>query len=99
MIAYRAETAMASIVAPLLSNQDEKRSIIRQILATDADIIPQINTKTLLIKLHNLTNSRNNSYVRNLCQILNESEIVFPGTDLRLVFDSVSMNSAPCQDV
>ncbi len=99
MIAYRAETAMASIVAPLLSNQDEKRSIIRQILATDADIIPQINTKTLLIKLHNLTNPRNNSYVRNLCQILNESEIVFPGTDLRLVFDSVSMNSAPCQDV
>jgi hypothetical protein len=31
-----------------------------------------------------MTNPRNNRYVEKLCGVLNESETIFPGTNLRL---------------
>ncbi|MCP4118725.1 MAG: hypothetical protein GY737_25690, partial [Desulfobacteraceae bacterium] len=81
MIAYRAETAMANIVKqeivthtkPGSSRRDETRAIIRQILATDADIEPDEKNRRLRIHLHNMTNPRNNRYAQKLCEVLNES--------------------------
>ncbi len=44
----------------------------------------------LKVNLHNMTNPRNNHYVQQLCKILNESETIFPGTNLRLIYEMVS---------
>lgn len=90
MIAYRAETAMVNILRSYILKKDEARSIIRQIFLTDADIEPDKENGILRVMIHNMTNPRNNQYVQKLCETLNESETVFPGTNLRLVYNLVS---------
>ncbi len=61
MIAYRAETAMANLVQENLGKKkDEARSIVRQIFQTDADLEPDEEKGILKVRLHNLTNPRNN---------------------------------------
>ena len=91
MIAYRAETAMANLVQENLGKKkDEARSIVRQIFQTDADLEPDEEKGILKVRLHNMTNPRNNRQVEKLCQILNSSHTEFPGSKLRLVYDLVS---------
>lgn len=98
MIAYRAETAMANILREYIGKKDEARTLVRQILMTDADIEPDEKQGILKVKLHNMTNPHHNQYVLNLCEILNESETIFPGTNLRLVYDMVSNQNPPDQE-
>lgn len=98
MIAYRAETAMVNILREYIGKKDEARTLIRQIFMTDADIEPDEEQGTLKVKLHNMTNPRNNQYVQKLCEILNESETIFPGTNLRLIYDMVSNQNPTDQE-
>jgi len=90
MIAYRAETTMVNILREYIGKKDEARSLVRQIFQTDADITPDKEQGILKIKLHNMANPRNNDYVKKLCNILNDSETIFPGTNLVMVYDLVS---------
>lgn len=90
MIAYRAETAMAQIAKEFMLKKDESRAFIRQIFMTDADMQPDHQAEILHIRLHTMTNPRNNVYAEKLCLVLNDSETVFPGTNLRMVYSLVS---------
>lgn len=90
MVAYRAETALVNILRGNILKKDEARSIVRQIFMTDADIEPDEEKAVLKVSIHNMTNPRNNRYVAELCEVLNESETTFPGTNLRLIYDLVS---------
>jgi polyhydroxyalkanoate synthesis regulator phasin len=99
MIAYRAETAMAQIVKGFMLKKDEARAFIRQICMTDADMQPDHQAGILHIRLHTMTNPRNNVYAEKLCQVLNDSETVFPGTNLRLVYSLVSNQFPAGQEV
>jgi len=90
MIAYRAETAMANILRESMLKKDEARALVRQIFMTDADMEPDVEKGILNVKIHNMTNPRNNRYVQKLCEVLNETETVFPGTNLRMVYNLVS---------
>jgi hypothetical protein len=98
MIAYRAETTMVNILREYIGKKDEARSLVRQIFQTDADIEPDKEQGILKIKLHNMTNPRNNEYVKKLCNILNDSETIFPGTNLVLVYDLVSNQNPADQE-
>ncbi len=87
MICYRAETAMAEVTAPYFyKEKNEKRMLIKQLFTTPADIIPDENDKTLTIRLASLSAPRYNEAIKNLCTILNQTDTVFPGTELRLIF-------------
>ncbi|MBN1695419.1 hypothetical protein JW879_08470, partial [candidate division WOR-3 bacterium] len=99
MIAYRSETAIVNILREYIGKKDEARSLVRQIFQTDADIEPDEEKGILKINLHNMTNPRNNQYIIKLCKVLNQSETVFPGTNLMLVFDLVSRQNQAVQDV
>jgi len=90
MIVYRAETSIVTIIREFSGRKDDVRSIVRQILETDADIEPDYEKGVLKVVLHNMTNPLHNRYVAKLCDILNDSETIFPETNLRLYFDSVS---------
>lgn len=90
MIAYRAETAMANILKSKLNRTDDARALLRQIYKTEADIEPDENSKRLTIKLHGLTSKGGNDMVTFLCDKLNETETLYPGTNLRMVFKLVS---------
>ena len=86
MIAYRAETAMAATVREKLARLDDARALLRQVYQTEVDLIPDLNGKTLTVRLHHLTQSAHDDAVRYLCEELTATETIFPGTDLRLVY-------------
>lgn len=86
LIAYRAETSMASILREKLSRTDDARSLLRQIYDTEADLIPDLENKTLTVRLHHLTQAAHDEAVRYLCDQLNATATIFPDTELRLVY-------------
>ena len=97
MIAYRAETALANLIKPYMTDKREARSLLRQIFASEADLKPDEENKTLTVSLHNLTNPVSDRIVRNLCQELNATKTIFPGSNLRLVYKLVSDQIRPNQ--
>jgi transposase len=86
MVAYRAETALATIVREELSHGDEARSLIRDILRSDADIHPNEVAGVLEVRLHTLANPRSNRAIQHLLDNLNAAEFPYPGTNLRLTY-------------
>jgi hypothetical protein len=93
MIAYRAETAMVQIVRQKMARPDDARSLLRAINATEVDILPDPLAKTLTIRLHSLASQSSDQAVHHLCDALNATETLFPGTDLRLIYESVAPQS------
>ena len=49
-----------------------------------------MEAKTLTIRLHPPANNSSDQAVRHLCDELNCTETVFPGTELRLIYELVS---------
>jgi prepilin-type processing-associated H-X9-DG protein len=90
MIAYRAETAMAQILREHLGRKDDARPLLRQIYKADIDLEPDEDSKTLTIKLHGLTNPQSDRAVIRLCEHLNETETIYPGTDYKMQYKLVS---------
>jgi hypothetical protein len=90
MIAYRAETAMAHILREKMSRLDDARSLLRQLYCTEADLLPDLQAATLTIRLHHMANHSADLAIRHLCDELNTTATLFPGTNLRLVYDFVS---------
>ena len=90
MVAYRAETAMATIVRERLNHADEARALLRAIYTTEADLVPDEEKKILRVRLHQPANHCSARAIIHLCNELNETKSVFPGTELRLVYELVS---------
>ena len=86
MIAYRAETSMASTIRETLKRTDDARALLRQIYDTEVDLVPDPAAKTMTVRLHHLTQAAHDAAVRYLCEELTATETIFPGTDLRLVY-------------
>jgi len=99
MIAYRAETSMAMMLRSGLARSDDARSLIREIFATEADLIPDEINNTLTVRLHHLTNNQSNQAARTLAAALNATETIYPGTNLRLIYKLVSDDFPPTQEV
>ncbi len=90
MLAYRAETAMAGIVREKMRRHDDARSLLRALYATEADIVPDEAAETLTICLHHLANRSSGEIIRHLCNELNATRTLFPGTNMRLIYELVS---------
>jgi hypothetical protein len=86
MVAYRAETAMANALREYLSHPDEARSLLQALYRTEADLLPDLKTGILTVRLHHLANVSSDAAIQKLCDELNETETLFPRTNLRLVF-------------
>ena len=88
MICYRAESSVAQWIAPFLAKADnEKRMVVKQIIQSCADLTPDYENKTLKVTLHSLSAARFNHASAELTKILNQSETIFPGTDLKMIFE------------
>jgi hypothetical protein len=90
MIAYRAETAMANMIKKDMSHQDHARVLLKKIYSSDANIKPDYQKKILTVELHRLNTWKEDGIVQKLCDELNLSETVFPGTDLVIFYKLVS---------
>ena len=65
MIAYRAETSLVSILRERLARWDDARTLIRQILETEADLLPDPTNKTLTVRIHHLTQAAHDHVLEN----------------------------------
>jgi hypothetical protein len=90
MICYRAETSVANTIAEYLKDEDDKRMLVKQIIQNHADIIPNYQNNTLTITLHTLSAPRFNKAASQLAELLNQTEINFPNTNLRLIFKTTA---------
>jgi hypothetical protein len=87
MIAYRAETSMASLLGDHMARgDDDARALLRQIFQNEADLAPDMATNTLTVSLHHLTQKTHDQSIELLLTHLNATQTVFPGTNLTLVF-------------
>jgi len=89
MVAYRAETALVRCLTPHYARTEEEgRALIREMLLTSADLLPEADHYRLRVRLHSLANPRSNEALAKLCETLNALEIHYPGTDLKLVYEA-----------
>ena len=67
MIAYRAETAMASIVREVLARKDDARSLLRDLFRSEADLVPDMEQQVLRVQVHSdvepAVQPRNRSFI------------------------------------
>jgi Transposase protein/Helix-turn-helix domain len=88
LTAYRAESALARLVEPFhRRHEDEARKFLKSIFLATADILPDERGRTLTIRFHGLANPRASRALGELCSLISEKEVCYPGTDLRLRFD------------
>jgi hypothetical protein len=95
LIAYRAETALVALAREKLSRSEDARSLIRQVFESAVDLCPDLNQKTLTVRVHRLSSAIHDHVLEHLCAELTATESVYPGTDLRLVFEPVRSNQIP----
>ena len=89
MIAFRAETALVRALTPhYRRTEEEGRALIREMLLTSADLLPQPTDQRLVVRLHGLANPRSNEALARLCDTLNALNVCYPGTDLTLVYQA-----------
>jgi prepilin-type processing-associated H-X9-DG protein len=90
MLAYRAETVLVQLLEPgYARSEDESRALVRALLRSPADVLPDRQAGLLRVRLHGMPNGRSNTAVTQLCQRLNEAEVKYPGTQLTLRYESL----------
>ncbi len=95
LIAYRAETALVQVVREKLQREDDARSLIRQIFSSAVDLQPDLQRKTLTVRLHPLNTQGHDAVLAHLCQELTATETVYPGTELKLIFEPIRASQIP----
>jgi hypothetical protein len=95
MIAYRAETALASIVREELARTDDARSLLRDLFRSEADLLPDLEQRVLHVHVHPMSNPRSNRAIAHLLEHLNAAEFTYPGTRLRLVYSIAGQAETP----
>ena len=95
LLAYRAETAMTTAVAPALDNPDTARSLLKSLLQADASLHPDESAGTLTVRLLHQPTRAQDRALAPLLDELNRTRTVFPGTQLRLVYRMLS-DDLPC---
>jgi hypothetical protein len=87
LIAYRAETALVALAREKLARSEDARSLVRQIFESAVDLCPNPKQETLTVRLHRLSSAIHDGVLQHLCAELTATETIYPGTDLRLVFE------------
>lgn len=95
LIAYRAETALVAVVREKLSRPDDARALVRQVFESAVDLCPNPPDKTLTVRLHQLSSGAHAEVLEHLCAELTATETVYPGTELRLIFQPIQANQFP----
>jgi hypothetical protein len=92
MIAYRAETAMASIVREKTPFHDSgtTRVLLREIYNSAVDLKVDDEKNILYVRLHHLANQCSDNAARYLCKELTETETKFPGSEYLIVYEMIS---------
>jgi prepilin-type processing-associated H-X9-DG protein len=86
MIAYRAETALVTILRRYLRKEDEARALVRELLVSSGDIEPDSAARTLTVRIHRMANPAHDKAVAALLQELTEQEFCHPETGAKMIY-------------
>lgn len=86
MMAYRAETTLAHLAAERLKRADDVRAWVRGLFQSAVDLRPDLQAKTLTVRLHRQATASQDVTLEHVCAELTATETIYPGTELRLVF-------------
>ncbi|MBF0543039.1 MAG: hypothetical protein HQM08_01330 [Candidatus Riflebacteria bacterium] len=64
----------------------EVRSLLKAIYKSETDIFPDYEKNILVVSLHHLGNKSEDEAVQHLCNELNLTETIFPGTNLKISY-------------
>lgn len=87
MIAYRTETAMAAQLTSETIDMPAARQLILDLCSTEADILPDKEKNILRVRVHGASRPAANRALEKLFLILNEAEVIYPGTDLQVCYE------------
>lgn len=90
MIAYRAETAMLPLITDQYTDFTAARAILQALFRSPADLRPEAQHNRLRIQLHRASRPATDGRLERLCEQLNQTEMVYPGTNLILTYELVS---------
>jgi hypothetical protein len=87
IICYKAETALANLLAiDYKRKTNEMRALVKSLVKSKADILPDYQNNTLTIAIYSLATPRDNKAIKQICNLLNDTETIFPGTNLKLFY-------------
>lgn len=85
MVAYQAESDLLALLGPHYKRvDDEGRTLVTSALQSQADI--EVDEKELRVTLAPLSSEHRSKAIAAMCETLNQMEVCFPGTKLRLRF-------------
>ena len=85
MVAYQAESALLRMVATHYRRVNEEgRTLIQSALASAADI--EVTNRELRITVAPMSSAHRTRAIAALCEELNRTETIFPGSRLRLIY-------------
>jgi hypothetical protein len=85
MATYNAESSLARLLAPHYARaEDEAKSLLREAFKSSADL--EISGSTLHVRLDALSAPRRTRAIAGLCEELNATKTIYPGTDLVVVY-------------
>jgi len=87
-MAYRAETIMTDLLRSKTITTTNARSILQNLFTTSVDIKTDQSKKELHVCLHGASTPATNQTIARLLKEINQTETVFPGTGLTMVFES-----------
>jgi regulator of replication initiation timing len=93
MIAYRSETAMVGLLKKPGIDSAAARRLLQDLFVTEADILPDTDNEILRVRVHPASRPVANSALKNLFDILNDAELKYPETDLKLVYEIGGQNA------
>ena len=87
MICYRAETALAALLSPHYKRANQEiRALIKSIINTPINMEVHPEEDVLMITLYPLSNLRSYEAVSKICETVNSTNSIYPGTNRRLFF-------------
>jgi len=92
LTAYRAESALARLVEPIFNrHQEEARKFLKTVFRATADIVPEERNGRLTVRFHGLASPRATRTLAQLCELVNETPVAYPGSQLHLHFEAPTM--------
>lgn len=99
MIAYRAETSMATLMQDPTVSIPEAKALLVALFSNEADILPDLEKNTLTVRVHGASTPVANRKILKLLEYLNQTETQYPGTDLTMVYESaIPANFTPPEE-
>jgi hypothetical protein len=90
IICFWAETTLANQIKPWMKNPNEARNLMRSIYQSNADLKVDKQNNRLCVSLHHSNFASVENIIRELLNVLNSSQMVFPGSKLTLFYNLVS---------